>query len=55
MHENAVYYAIQHAIRRLFPDWEKTAEGRDQTEKLIIEIMTEIKESGIRYVNAGGK
>jgi hypothetical protein len=55
MHENEVHFAIQRALRRLFPELEKTEDGWKKLDNMILEIMTEIKEAGIRYVNARGK
>ena len=55
MHENEVYYAIQRALRRMYPELEKTEDGQKKLHDMIMEIMTEIKEAGIRYANARGK
>jgi hypothetical protein len=55
LHENPVYYAIQRALYRSFPDLKETESGRHRVSETISDIMTEIKESGINYVNQKGE
>ena len=55
VHNNDVYYALQRALWRHFQDWRDTAEGREKTKELVLDLMEAIKESGLDYVNAAEK
>jgi hypothetical protein len=55
MHENDVYHAIKGALRRKFPDMEKTPDGLKELDDLIMDIMNDIKEKGIAYKNVKGE
>jgi hypothetical protein len=55
MHENNAYNAIQRALMRMLPDLGKSPEGRAELEKIVLEIMNEVREAGLRYVNARGE
>ncbi|MGO9390604.1 hypothetical protein [Rhodoblastus sp.] len=51
MHENDVYYSIQHELRRLLPEIVGRPGGLAEIDEIVLSIMTAIKESGIEYVN----
>ena len=51
MHDKLAFYAIRKAVERCHPELAKSTQGHQELERMTVEIVTSLRESGLYFVN----